>query len=102
MKVNVLEWKGQRIKNAHTIIEIGLAITDEAEREKFLALVRGMGPNVLSNIGFCASYYSTEMAKKILTAFKTHHPVFGKDWPDKPISPEKAFDLGRQLASRIW
>jgi hypothetical protein len=98
---NCVLWKGQRVENVREIIEIGLALVDEKEKAEFVGKVSELGRVALDNIGYCSGYYNIDTAKKILKLFKTHHPIFGKEWPDKPIMPEEAFRLGMELGKTL-
>ncbi len=50
-----------------------------------------------SNIGYYAGYYDNKTAARVYQLFKCSHPVFGgaDNWP----TPEKAFEMGKELAS---
>jgi len=95
-----VDWKGQRLSKMPEIIEAALQITEESERQALLAEVRKCGPHAIENFGYFAGYYDKEEAKKILTFFGTTHPVFGKDWPDVPVSSERAFEMGQEWAKK--
>lgn len=49
---------------------------------------------VNANLGYMSGYYSPDMAKRIMEAYATVHPVFGSSIP----TPEEAFNAGVAMA----
>lgn len=86
-------WKGKELTKYSEIIDTALAL-DGDEQKRFVAEFAETGPYALPNIGYVSGYYSEEIAKKILTVFDTHHPIFGRSFP----SPEEAYRAGRFMA----
>lgn len=93
-----VDWKGKRLSTVPEIIDTGLKIKDPERQKEFVDLVEtSCGPHALSNVGYFAGYYDTEKAKQILKVFRTHHPIFGKEWPDKPVD---AFAMGVAMGEK--
>ena len=71
------------------------------ERVQEMVTILNMDPEearrrTLSNLGYCAGYYSTATADRVYDLFETEHPVFGKDHP----APDEALRRGYEMAQR--
>ena len=54
----------------------------------------------LANLGYYAGYYNQETRLRVERLFKCEHPFFGPAADGQP-TPEEAFEMGRQFATKM-
>jgi hypothetical protein len=51
-----------------------------------------------SNLGYFAGYYSAETREQVERLFDCAHPIFGKIAVKGQLTPEEAFEMGKNFA----
>ena len=89
-----------------------MKMTDPAEAKEYLeALIerdmRVLGKTFeeahameMSNLGYYSGYYDHKTMVLVNELFGAVHPIFGAPDPDKPITPEKAFEMGKRYGEQ--
>lgn len=88
-------YKGKNLKTYLEIIDFALALPKK-EQNQFVKAYAETGPFALQNVGYFVGYYDAKMAKKIMTVFKTAHPIFGKMVPNAKL----ALKLGKMMGEK--
>jgi hypothetical protein len=87
-----MNWKGKELKTYPEIIDFALKLK-EPEQGEFVEAYAKSGPHALGNVGYFSGYYDAKTAEKIMSVFKTAHPIFGTRRPDAT----EAFEQGKKL-----
>jgi hypothetical protein len=103
-------WKGKELNTVGEILDAvcniyyGKLSQSDASREEdaeaFLNAYLAENPYARENIGYIAGYCSPETAVGILQLFGVRHPVFGGPEGFAAMTPEKAFELGKQEGAK--
>lgn len=71
-----MKYKGKKYETYSEIINHALSLKGK-ERQLFVRAYLKSSKYAASNIGYFAGYYGPRKMRKILSVFKTSHPIFG-------------------------
>jgi hypothetical protein len=97
-------WKGQQLDTIGQYLDAICAIykkKDPQEAIEFTNLYLNENKYALENIGYLSGYCDKETMVGILQLFGARHPVFGGPVAASDMTPERAFELGKELGKKI-